>query len=86
METSLKLLEDYQPQYSSTSKPSHCALLKTLLQYRLCMLGYLHSGPLSLTMVIHLAHSENANTQNTHWYSFSKFLLYLICDLDLIAL
>jgi len=32
VETSLKLLED---QYPSTSKPSQCALLKTLLQHRL---------------------------------------------------
>ena len=42
-ETSIKLLEDYPPQYSSTSEPFQSALLKTLLQHRLCVLGYLHS-------------------------------------------
>jgi hypothetical protein len=34
-ETSLKLLEDYPPQYSSTSEPFQSALLMTLLQHRL---------------------------------------------------
>jgi len=34
-ETSLKLLEDYPPQYSSTFEPFQSALIKTLLQHRL---------------------------------------------------
>ena len=52
METSLKLLGDYPLSHSDTLEAFQSSLLKILLEHRLCMLGYLHSCPLLLMMVI----------------------------------